>query len=97
MSPRTLAIIGSGVAGLCAALEAARLGLPAILLTKRRLGDGNSSCAQGGLSAVTAQGEAAGDAVASHVADTLRAGAWHGGAEAVQELCASAARPGARA
>lgn len=91
MSPRTLAIIGSGVAGLCAALEAARLGLPAILLTKRRLGDGNSSCAQGGLSAVTAQGEAAGDAVASHVADTLRAGAWHGGAEAVQELCASAA------
>jgi len=92
MSPRTLAIIGSGVAGLCAALESVRLGLPVILVTKHQLGAGNSSCAQGGLSAVTAQGESAGDCVASHVADTLRAGAWHGGAEAVQELCGSAAQ-----
>lgn len=89
-TPRTLAIVGSGVAGLCAALEAVRLGLRVSLLTKGSLGDGNSSCAQGGLSAVTTQGEATGDSVASHVTDTLRAGAWHGTQEAVQELCGSA-------
>ncbi|WP_334123707.1 FAD-dependent oxidoreductase, partial [Glutamicibacter sp.] len=89
-TPRTLAIVGSGVAGLCAALEAVRLGLGVALLTKGALGDGNSSCAQGGLSAVTTQGEAAGDSVASHVTDTLRAGAWHGTPEAVQELSGSA-------
>ena len=89
--PKTLVIIGSGVAGLCAALEATRLGAPVRLLTKLNLGDGNSTCAQGGLSAVIAQGLAAGDSVASHVTDTLRAGAWHGGEVAVQELCGSAA------
>ena len=89
--PKKLVIIGSGVAGLCAALEATRLGAPVRLLTKLNLGDGNSTCAQGGLSAVIAQGIAAGDSVASHVTDTLRAGAWHGGEVAVQELCSSAA------
>ncbi|UYQ78766.1 FAD-dependent oxidoreductase [Glutamicibacter sp. JL.03c] len=89
--PRTLVVIGSGVAGLCAALEAMRLGARVRLLTKLDLGDGNSTCAQGGLSAVTAQGLAVGDSVASHITDTLRAGAWHGGELAVQELCGSAA------
>ncbi|TAP27023.1 FAD-binding protein [Arthrobacter sp. S41] len=88
---RKLVIIGSGVAGLCAALEAARLELPVVMVTKEQLGAGNSACAQGGLSAVTAQGEAVGDSVASHVADTLRAGAWYGGQNAVQELCGAAA------
>lgn len=86
-----LVIIGSGVAGLCAALEALRLKTSVTLLTKYEVGAGNSACAQGGLSAVTAQGEAQGDSVASHVDDTLRAGAWYGGLHAVEELCGSAA------
>jgi len=91
LTQRKLVIIGSGVAGLCAALEAVRLGAPVVMFTKEQLGSGNSACAQGGLSAVTGQGEVLGDSVASHVSDTLRAGAFYGRKEAVEELCGSAA------
>lgn len=87
---RHLAIIGSGVAGLSAALEAVRLGSQVTVLTKDALGDGNSKLAQGGLSAVTVQGVAAGDSVQAHVADTLKAGAGHCGVNAVQLMCAAA-------
>ncbi|PRA10471.1 L-aspartate oxidase [Arthrobacter sp. MYb211] len=87
---KRIVIIGSGVAGLSAALEAVRLGLTVTVLTKDALGDGNSKLAQGGLSAVTAQGLAAGDSVQTHVADTLKAGAGHCGHHAVQEMCGAA-------
>lgn len=87
---KTLAIIGSGVAGLMAAVQAAAAGAHPVLLTKDRLGDSNSELAQGGLSAVTAQSIAAGDSVAAHVADTLAAGAGHCGPDPVQFMCASA-------
>lgn len=89
-SGRRLVIIGSGAAGLSAALEAVRLGSSVTVLTKDSLGDGNSKLAQGGLSAVTAQGVAAGDSVEAHVADTLNAGAGHCGKTAVQLMCAAA-------
>lgn len=84
-------VIGSGVAGLSAALQAAAAGAHPVLLTKDRLGDSNSELAQGGLSAVTAQSIAAGDSVAAHAADTLAAGAGHCGETAVDFMCASAA------
>lgn len=88
---RRVAIIGSGAAGLSAALEAVRLGLAVTILTKDALGDGNSKLAQGGLAAVTGQGELAGDSVSAHVSDTLNAGAGHCGTDAVEQMCFSAA------
>lgn len=87
---KTLAIIGSGVAGLMAAVQAAAAGAHPVVLTKDGLGDSNSELAQGGLSAVTAQSIAAGDSVAAHVADTLAAGAGHCGEGPVRFMCASA-------
>ncbi|WP_313814712.1 FAD-binding protein [Glutamicibacter sp.] len=86
----SLAIIGSGVAGLMAAVQAAAAGAHPVLLTKDGLGDSNSELAQGGLSAVTSQSIAAGDSVAAHVADTLTAGAGHCGRAPVQFMCAGA-------
>ncbi|KAA0978777.1 L-aspartate oxidase [Paeniglutamicibacter gangotriensis] len=83
-------IVGSGVAGLYAALTAAVRGLEVVLLTKDALADSNSWYAQGGLSAVGPAGVAAGDSIASHVADTLTAGAQLNDADAVALMCSSA-------
>ncbi|WP_396278295.1 L-aspartate oxidase [Glutamicibacter creatinolyticus] len=83
-------IVGSGAAGLLAALSAVGRGVHPVLLTKDGLGTGNTEWAQGGISALTSQGQAAGDTVASHVADTLAAGNGHGSVQAVQTLCAAA-------
>jgi len=63
-------IVGSGLAGLSAALHLAPTHRVAIL-TKRELNDGSSRYAQGGLAAVMSDG----DTLASHVQDTLVAGA----------------------
>lgn len=83
-------IIGSGAAGMLAALAAAARGANPVLLTKDELGVSNTAFAQGGISALTPLGQARGDSVAAHVADTLAAGAGHGSAAAVQTLCAEA-------
>jgi L-aspartate oxidase len=66
-----LVVVGSGVAGLTAALRAVRLGLRVLVVTKAGAGDGNTRWAQGGVAVVTERD----DSVASHVADTLTAGA----------------------
>lgn len=63
-------IVGSGVAGLSAALHAAEHGRVAIV-TKKAAADSNSSWAQGGIACV--QDEE--DSFDQHVADTLNAGA----------------------
>ena len=63
-------IIGSGLAGLTAALLLAPTHRVA-LLTKRELSDGSSGWAQGGMAAVLAEG----DTLEQHVSDTLIAGA----------------------
>jgi len=63
-------IIGSGLAGLTAALNLAPTHRVAVI-TKRALTDGSSNWAQGGIAAVMAEG----DSYASHVEDTLVAGA----------------------
>jgi len=86
----SLAVVGSGVAGLYAAVAAAERGHPTVLLTKDRLQDSNTWYAQGGLAAVGPDGIAAGDSVEQHVADTLRAGARLNDAGAVRLLCAAA-------
>jgi L-aspartate oxidase len=63
-------IVGSGLAGLSAALHLAPTHRVAIL-TKRSMSDGSSGWAQGGIAAVMGED----DSFASHVDDTLVAGA----------------------
>jgi L-aspartate oxidase len=63
-------IIGGGVAGMRAALEAPA-GLSVLVVTKDKVQLSNSSWAQGGIAAVTSPE----DRFENHVADTLRAGA----------------------
>lgn len=91
----SLVIVGSGIAGLYAALTAAERvrasgGVAPLLVTKDRLEDSNTWYAQGGIAAVGPDAVAAGDSVASHVADTLAAGAHAGRRAAVDLLCREA-------
>jgi L-aspartate oxidase len=67
-----LAVVGTGVAGLTAALRAAELGLRVVAVTKTTVEDGNTRWAQGGVAVVLS---GTGDSVDAHVADTLAAGA----------------------
>src|SRR5688572_21838304 len=68
---RDVLIIGSGLAGMSAALHLAEGGLKVALVTKHELLDGASSWAQGGIAAVL-HGS---DSLADHVRDTHVAGA----------------------
>jgi L-aspartate oxidase len=71
-----LAVVGTGVAGLTAALRAAELGLRVVAVTKTTVEDGNTRWAQGGIAVVLSGDHAPhGDSVDAHVADTLAAGA----------------------
>ncbi len=62
-------VIGSGVAGLRAAIEAASRG-SVLLITKSRIDDSNTAQAQGGIAAVMSTG----DSFDAHVEDTMRVG-----------------------
>lgn len=70
-------VIGSGIAGLTVALDAAAAGRSVVLVTKGAPADANTTWAQGGVAVV--QPDPAdrdpGDTVAAHVADTVTAGA----------------------
>ncbi|GAA2661638.1 MULTISPECIES: L-aspartate oxidase [Actinosynnema] len=70
-----LVVVGTGVAGLTAALRARELGLRVLVVTKAAGGDGNTRWAQGGVAVVLPGEHDEGDTVAAHVADTLVAGA----------------------
>ncbi|MGQ0778965.1 MAG: L-aspartate oxidase [Pseudonocardiales bacterium] len=72
-----LAVVGTGVAGLTAALRAAELGLRVVVVTKAAVDDGNTRWAQGGVAVVlpSTEDSSTGDSVEAHVADTLAAGA----------------------
>ena len=65
-----LVVLGSGIAGSAAALEAARKGLTVAILAKADLGETNTRYAQGGIAAVLDPG----DSFESHIADTLAVG-----------------------
>lgn len=88
--PLNLVIVGSGVAGLYAAITAVEHGHRVTLLTKDALADSNSWYAQGGIAAVGPRGQSRGDDVASHIEDTLAAGARMNDPAAVRALCSSA-------
>lgn len=68
-----LVVVGSGVAGLTAALDAAELGLRVVVVTKDAADAGSTRWAQGGVAVVI--GDVPGDSVDAHVTDTLTAGA----------------------
>ncbi|MFI9051818.1 L-aspartate oxidase [Streptomyces sp. NPDC053427] len=64
-------VVGSGVAGLTAALRCAAAGRRTVVVTKTRLDDGSTRWAQGGIAAALGDG----DTPEQHLADTLVAGA----------------------
>lgn len=78
----SIVVIGSGIAGLTAALRLAGRH-EVTVVTKGRLGESNTALAQGGIAGVLG----ADDTVESHIADTLKAGAGLGDAAAVRLLC----------
>lgn len=102
-----LVVLGSGVAGLTAALRAHELGLRVLVVTKDAIDSGSTRFAQGGVAVVlgdASQEDASQeeDSVESHVTDTVRAGGGlcdpavvrsvlHGGPAAVARLRASGA------
>ncbi len=67
-------VVGSGLAGLTAALQLADTHRVAVL-TKRGMSDGSSGWAQGGIAAVLEEGEQ-GDSFEAHIHDTQVAGGW---------------------
>lgn len=75
-------VVGSGIAGLVAALRAAERH-EVTIVTKGTVAEGSTRYAQGGIAAAVFSD----DSVASHVADTLRAGAGLNVLAAVEALC----------
>ena len=83
-----LIVVGSGAAGLSAALRAADLGASVCVLTAGRLLAGSSARAQGGVAAAVG----ADDAPALHAADTLAVGAGLNDSVAVDVLTREGSR-----
>ncbi|WP_406628827.1 L-aspartate oxidase [Amycolatopsis sp. WGS_07] len=79
-------VIGSGVAGLSAALRARELGLHVLVVTKAAVADGNTRWAQGGVAVVLDGERDEGDTVEKHTADTLTAGAGICDEDAVRSI-----------
>ncbi|MFF2811027.1 L-aspartate oxidase [Streptomyces sp. NPDC058000] len=75
-------VVGSGVAGLTAALRCAAAGRRTVVVTKAQLDDGSTRWAQGGIAAALGDG----DSPEQHLADTLVAGAGLCDEEAVRML-----------
>ncbi|MFE0101448.1 L-aspartate oxidase [Streptomyces sp. NPDC059009] len=75
-------VVGSGVAGLTAALRCSAAGLKTVVVTKARLDDGSTRWAQGGIAAALGEG----DTPEQHLDDTLVAGVDLCDEEAVRTL-----------
>ncbi|MFG3260478.1 L-aspartate oxidase [Streptomyces sp. NPDC048172] len=75
-------VVGSGVAGLTAALRCAAAGARTVVVTKARLDDGSTRWAQGGIAAALGEG----DTPEQHLEDTLTAGAGLCDEDAVRAL-----------
>ncbi|MBB4685123.1 L-aspartate oxidase [Amycolatopsis jiangsuensis] len=83
-----LVVVGSGVAGLTAALRAHELGLHVLVVTKAAVSDGNTRWAQGGVAVVLAGDHDRDDTVAQHAEDTVTAGAGLCEEDAVRSIVA---------
>jgi len=70
-----LVVVGSGAAGLAAALRAREAGLRIIVVTKSSLSDSNTRWAQGGIAVALPCGPDSDDSPERHAADTITAGA----------------------
>jgi L-aspartate oxidase len=79
-------VVGSGVAGICAAIAAAEHGAHVMLLSKGRLTDTNTEWAQGGIAAALGRD----DHPDLHAADTLRLGYGLNEAGLVESITAAA-------
>jgi L-aspartate oxidase len=75
-------VVGSGISGALMALGLAEDG-PVVLVTKRRLGEGSTRAAQGGLAAAVDPG----DSIEAHLADTMAAGAGLCDPDAAARIC----------
>ncbi|MET0767886.1 MAG: L-aspartate oxidase [Aeromicrobium sp.] len=89
---KSIIVVGSGIAGMTAALEAVGT-FDVTLLTKAELAQSNTRYAQGGVAVVIDDmadpgAPTLGDTVASHISDTLVAGAGLSDEETVRILCA---------
>src|SRR5688500_8399227 len=82
------AVIGSGIAGLRAAIELAQAGARVTVLTKSRADESNTEWAQGGVAVVLSED----DNAELHEEDTLFAGAGLCDEEAVEILVAEGTR-----
>ncbi|ONI70604.1 L-aspartate oxidase [Actinosynnema sp. ALI-1.44] len=96
MSPRWEAradviVVGTGVAGLTAALEARELGLRVLVITKAAASAGNTRWAQGGVAVVLPDEHDEGDSVTAHIEDTLVAGGGLCADDAVAAILADGA------
>ena len=67
----SVAIVGSGLAGISLAIRLSDMGIKTMILTKSSLASGSSLWAQGGIAAVLGSN----DSFESHIEDTLTAGA----------------------
>ena len=65
-----LLVLGSGIAGLRGAIEAASAGWRVVVATKDEIPESNTRYAQGGIAAALSEG----DSPERHLADTLEAG-----------------------
>jgi succinate dehydrogenase / fumarate reductase, flavoprotein subunit len=85
-------VIGTGAAGLRAAIELAERGVQVLCVGKRRRDDAHTVLASGGINAALGTMDPA-DSWEQHAADTLREGYWLGDPRSVELLCRDA--PGA--
>lgn len=80
-------VIGSGIAGLMAAVESASIGSKTVVITKSNPLRSNSSMAAGGINSALSLMEA--DSVEEHIADTLRGADGLGDKKTAKILCSN--------
>ena len=85
----TVLVIGTGAAGLRAAIELAELGVQVLCVGKRRRDDAHTVLASGGINAALGTMDPE-DSWEQHAADTLRESYWLADPRAVELLCREA-------